>query len=66
MSQWNYSLGVASDVQFLRDQSDHYGSIWGACLGNSGAQSGSWREGMDIGVLEDLVMIKVQSCTVEG
>lgn len=53
-------------MQFLRDQSDHYGSIWGACPGNSGAQSGSWREGIDIGVLEDLVMIKVQSCTVEG
>lgn len=59
-------MGVASDMQFLRDQSDHYSSIWDACSGDSGAQSGSWREGMDLGVLEELVMIKVQSCNVEG
>lgn len=59
-------MGVALDLQCLRDQSGHYGSIWGACTGGSGAHLGSWREGMDIGVLGCLVMIKAQSCNEEG
>lgn len=38
----------------------------GCFTGDFRAQSGSWREGMDIGALGSLILIKAWLCNEEG